>query len=418
MKIRFFLFFLLFVVNLNAQSWQEVFINFDAKSMAFNPYDSSMWLVKKYPAHIDKNGVFTEYNNTTTPIFNFVDFNFSTPVFTSDAVYSYTNGTNFFYKFDGTAFQKIYLPGNHTMSFNMSAYNDTLYLNVGNPNQTLMYYQDQLIGQSNFESPRLKKGTSRFYRSYANTVTYLDFNQNYLNYFYSAPDNQEIEDLEVKKGTDSLFFTSLDKILIADSTLLIDSITSVNSNQMPLLNPIRLRFDQNGKLWTLFANSTKISKLSMYDFNSQTWQQTTSISDILASHPEIDTNMVIGQIEIDAYNNVWLLLCEIALGVTTTKYFMLQQGDAPSWVGLDGLDNEEQIRIYPNPATTSFTISSVSDSFLGEKATLKDLSGKIVMEFELNELNHKVDVSQLKNGVYFVEINNGKGWQLVKFVKE
>ncbi len=106
-KKKIILYFLLIAWNLNfsAQSWQEVFINFNAKSMAFNPYDSSMWLVNKYPAHIDKNGVITEYNNITTPVFNFVDFTFATPVFTSDAVYSYTNGTNFFYKFDGTSFQ-------------------------------------------------------------------------------------------------------------------------------------------------------------------------------------------------------------------------------------------------------------------------------------------------------------------------
>ena len=406
MRKSFFLYFLLFVVNLNAQSWQEVFINFDAKSMAFNPYDSTLWLVKKYPARIDKNGVLIEYNNITTPIFNFVDFTFATPIFTSDAVYSYTNGTNFFYKFDGTTFQKIYLPGNHTMNFNMAAFNDTLYLNVGNPNQTLMYYQDQLIGQSNFESPRLRKGTSRFYRSYANTVTYLDFNQNYSNYFYSTPDNQEIKDLEVKKGTDSLFFTSSNKILIADSTFIVDSITNGNSNQMPTLNPIRIRFDQNGKLWTLFANSTNISKLSMYDFNSQTWQYTSSISDILASHPEMDTNIVIGQIEIDAYNNVWLLLSEIALGVPTTKYFILQQGDAPSWLGLKDLDSEEQIRIFPNPATTSFTISGISTTIIGEKATLKDLRGKIVLEFQLIELNQQIDVSHLSSGVYFLNLGS------------
>jgi hypothetical protein len=146
----------------------------------------------------------------------------------------------------------------------------------------------------------------------------------------------------------------------------------------------------------------------MYDFDSQTWQNTSSISDILASHPEIDTNNVVGQIEIDAYNNVWLLLCEIALGVTTAKYFILQQGDAPSWVGLDGLDNEEQIRIFPNPATTTFTLSSVSASSFGEKATLKDLSGKIVMEFELNEQNQLIDISSLKSGVYFIEIGEKK----------
>ncbi|NCA21534.1 MAG: T9SS C-terminal target domain-containing protein, partial [Crocinitomicaceae bacterium] len=30
--------------------------------------------------------------------------------------------------------------------------------------------------------------------------------------------------------------------------------------------------------------------------------------------------------------------------------------------------------------------------------------GKIVMEFELIELNQKVDVSRLKSGVYFLQI--------------
>jgi hypothetical protein len=205
-KICLVLFFLSGSFNFHAQSWQEVFINYSAKRMAINPYDSTIWLVKKYPAHIDKNGVLTEYNNISTPIFNFVDFTFAEPVFTSDAIYSYTNGTNFFYKFDGTSFQKIYLPANQTMSFNMSAYNDTLYLNVGNPAQTLIYYHDQLIGQSNYESFRLKKGTSAFYGSYFNTVTYLDFDQNYLNYLYSTPNNEEIKDLVVKNATDSLFF--------------------------------------------------------------------------------------------------------------------------------------------------------------------------------------------------------------------
>ncbi|NCA22491.1 MAG: T9SS C-terminal target domain-containing protein, partial [Crocinitomicaceae bacterium] len=59
---------------------------------------------------------------------------------------------------------------------------------------------------------------------------------------------------------------------------------------------------------------------------------------------------------------------------------------------------------FPNPATTTFTISGIPASTLGEKATLKDLSGKIVMEFELNEQNQLVDVSQLRKGIYLLQI--------------
>jgi hypothetical protein len=40
-------------------------------------------------------------------------------------------------------------------------------------------------------------------------------------------------------------------------------------------------------------------------------------------------------------------------------------------------------------ASTSFTISGVSASTLGEKAMLMDLSGKIVMEFQINNLNQQ-----------------------------
>ena len=55
-------------------------------------------------------------------------------------------------------------------------------------------------------------------------------------------------------------------------------------------------------------------------------------------------------------------------------------------------------------ASTSFTISGVSASTLGEKATITDLSGQIVMEFILNEPKQKIEVSQLRKGIYLLQI--------------
>ena len=55
-------------------------------------------------------------------------------------------------------------------------------------------------------------------------------------------------------------------------------------------------------------------------------------------------------------------------------------------------------------ASTSFTISGVSASTLGKKSIIKDLSGKIVMEFILNEPKQKIEVSQLRKGIYLLQI--------------
>lgn len=69
----------------------------------------------------------------------------------------------------------------------------------------------------------------------------------------------------------------------------------------------------------------------------------------------------------------------------------------------DAIVEENGFVLFPNPAKTSFTISGFSPSFLGEKATLKDLSGKIVMEFNLIENNQLIDVSLMKRGIYLLE---------------
>ncbi|MFM7667282.1 MAG: T9SS type A sorting domain-containing protein, partial [Bacteroidota bacterium] len=73
----------------------------------------------------------------------------------------------------------------------------------------------------------------------------------------------------------------------------------------------------------------------------------------------------------------------------------------------DLVNSEKQpLMIFPNPATTTFTISGFSATSLGEKATLKDLSGKSVLEFQLIELNQQIDVSHLSSGVYFLDLGN------------
>jgi len=70
------------------------------------------------------------------------------------------------------------------------------------------------------------------------------------------------------------------------------------------------------------------------------------------------------------------------------------------------------IQIYPNPSDKCFTIRSENDLITGKSAlTIKDLSGKEVKQVLINDLNtesYKVDVSDIEEGVYLLQIQADK----------
>ena len=86
--------------------------------------------------------------------------------------------------------------------------------------------------------------------------------------------------------------------------------------------------------------------------------------------------------------------------------------DSCASAGLQPPDRIYGLEIYPNPASTSLTISS-SEKITS--ITLTDLLGQTVYTHEYNSEKVQLDVSALPSGIYFVEIN---GAEVRKFVKE
>ncbi|MCT4559885.1 MAG: CHRD domain-containing protein [Crocinitomicaceae bacterium] len=82
-------------------------------------------------------------------------------------------------------------------------------------------------------------------------------------------------------------------------------------------------------------------------------------------------------------------------------------------VGLNDLEKETTFGVYPNPATSSFSIS-MENFTTGSTFTLTDLSGKTIRTFELEANGQTVEIADLTPGVYFV--NNGG--TTVKIIKE
>lgn len=76
------------------------------------------------------------------------------------------------------------------------------------------------------------------------------------------------------------------------------------------------------------------------------------------------------------------------------------------------------VQIYPNPASDELTIRLVKSKEHDMQISIRDMSGKIVMQINAAHTQQKrIDISNLANGVYFLEVIAGQHY-MSKFVKE
>jgi len=86
-----------------------------------------------------------------------------------------------------------------------------------------------------------------------------------------------------------------------------------------------------------------------------------------------------------------------------------------------GLDengsSESHITIYPNPASTSITISTPATPTRNTFMTIFNIKGQQLTTRQITEQQTVVDVSGLVSGVYFVKVRNERTVMVGKFVK-
>ena len=72
-------------------------------------------------------------------------------------------------------------------------------------------------------------------------------------------------------------------------------------------------------------------------------------------------------------------------------------------MGVDSVEDKEgrlMVSIYPNPAT-SRVFMEVDEKLLGEMISIKDVSGREVMQLQVNNTRSTIDISHLTSGIYF-----------------
>lgn len=70
------------------------------------------------------------------------------------------------------------------------------------------------------------------------------------------------------------------------------------------------------------------------------------------------------------------------------------------------------LKVYPNPATNFITVEGISNGSL----IISDTRGAIVKQLIINNLNEKVDVSELSNGIYYLQVKINEAMAQYKLV--
>lgn len=71
----------------------------------------------------------------------------------------------------------------------------------------------------------------------------------------------------------------------------------------------------------------------------------------------------------------------------------------------------DNIHIYPNPAQDYVFIDNAN---IDDNVNVFNVVGKRVMSFKIETENHRVDIKELKSGIYFLRLNNGQATKLLK----
>ena len=109
----------------------------------------------------------------------------------------------------------------------------------------------------------------------------------------------------------------------------------------------------------------------------------------------------------------------IMVSYNTTAGFIPVEGVTITGVGINETDNDDVVRIYPNPTNGEirFEISDMRYEIL--EIEIFDVFGRnIVSNLKSQISNQKIDISHLPTGVYFVKITTDNGIVTKKIVKQ
>jgi hypothetical protein len=83
--------------------------------------------------------------------------------------------------------------------------------------------------------------------------------------------------------------------------------------------------------------------------------------------------------------------------------------------GLSPLNTLQGVMLYPNPASSQFSIDIPADA---SSFRIMSVSGQVLREQTLKRGIHTIAIQDLNAGIYFVQVNSGEQQVVKKLIKE
>ena len=108
--------------------------------------------------------------------------------------------------------------------------------------------------------------------------------------------------------------------------------------------------------------------------------------------------------------------CGSTKSINSTYEIFSNKKDNIDLISVPELDVSNQINIYPNPAHNQLTITN--EKLIIESIEITDITGKIIKQLKINNLELKIKIEDFENGVYLIKIKTAEASFVKQFVKE
>lgn len=132
------------------------------------------------------------------------------------------------------------------------------------------------------------------------------------------------------------------------------------------------------------------------------FQQTGTWYDFYTGNP-IEVSNTSSQIELEAGE----------YHIYTTK-----QLETPQILGINSIEDEQNINIYPNPASETLNVNFLEPQNKTSEIELYDIQGKIVKNIVVSNNRNTIDISDLCSGLYILKINSANNTYSKKIIIE
>jgi len=132
------------------------------------------------------------------------------------------------------------------------------------------------------------------------------------------------------------------------------------------------------------------------------FQQTGTWYDFYTGNP-IEVSNTSSQIELEAGE----------YHIYTTK-----QLETPQILGINSIEDEQNINIYPNPASETLNVNFLEPQNKNSEIELYDIQGKIVKNIVVSNNRNTIDISDLCSGLYILKINSANNTYSKKIIIE